>query len=138
MPFAYEDFKEALLVPAHLASNFPAFRLTAVVPENFRALLEKDHFSEVIPLKPRDADFFQLPNKGLKNSLSKKGFDLAIDLNFKANLFSSILCAASGARVRVGFDGQEWGQFFNYLILPREASDSKSKFRALLHYLCFA
>ncbi len=136
MPFEYDEFKAALPFINQVADRFPQSRMTAVVPESFRNWLDRKSLTAVIHLKPDDANFLKLPGKNLRDRLIQKAYDMAIDLNSDENLFSSILCAVCGAKVRVGFDREECGMFFNYLIIPRDSQDMQAKYSALMNYLC--
>ncbi len=136
MPFQYRDFEASLPFFKKLVSLSGENKVTAATPESFRNWLERSQLKAVVSLKPDDANILNLPGKGLRNSLNRQQFNLAIDLNFDDNLFSSILCAVSGAKVRIGFASESCGGFFNYLIAPRESSDSQAKYRIMMRYLC--
>jgi ADP-heptose:LPS heptosyltransferase len=118
-----------------LVERFLFSELTFLVSHDFRGWLENRGNFNIITLTPKQANCFQLPRRKLLNSLKIKMFEVAIDLNPQDTLFSSILCLASGAKVRVGFNGEDSDNYFNFQVLPQRSEDPRGKYSALLNYL---
>ena len=105
-PSALGDIAHALPVATSLRERYPAARLSWVVNGGFAGLLAgHPHLDEVIPF---DRGVFRgdpaaAVRYGLRfaNGLRRKRFDLVLDLQGLAR--TGLMCAATGARERVGF-----------------------------------
>ena len=135
MPFAYDEFQAALLIFDSMVERFSGSELTVVALWNFRNWIENRAHWRMVSLTSYSANFFRLPTRQLRASLRLESFDVAIDLNPGGILFSSILCAACGAKVRVGFAGEKSDCFFNFQVQPRADENIRDKYVTLLNYL---
>ena len=135
MPFDYNEFQAAMPVLNELAREFPECYITVAVIESFRNWLERPLLSKIIPLRPYHANIFKLPSGRLKQDLLEKSYDIAVNLNHDDKLFSSILCAVSGAVVRVGFADGECDKYYNFLVRPKDSLDIRAKYVTLLNYI---
>ena len=113
--------REQVMVPTHaiielLRRKFPEENLTLVTREHDLSLPPLLPRSTVIRLVKDDVNFFFLPRRSLLDQLSKREFDLAIDLNLDLVLPSGYICRESKARVRVGFIRHRSEMFYNFAI----------------------
>jgi lipopolysaccharide heptosyltransferase I len=104
-PSALGDIAHALPVATSLRGRFPDARISWVANTGFAPLLAgHPHLDEVIPF---DRGAFRSAAGGVRyglrfaNLLRRKRFDLVLDLQGLAR--TGLMCAASGAAVRVGF-----------------------------------
>lgn len=135
MPFDNREFELSLNALTGFQRKFPAVSITLVLPEQYRGWIGKIFVKKVIALKEEHANFLKLPKKELLKLIKSGKYDVALDFNPEGSLFSYILCAASGAEVRIGFAGEMSERFLNYSIVPRKIDDKAVKFDALVNYL---
>ena len=135
MPFNNNSFRTAVnFIPAVKAA-FPLGKFILIIPELYKGWLGKQDGMQVFPLTEKDVNFLSLPNRKLCRTIRQRNFKTAVDLNTNGILFSSILCAASGARVRIGFYNEHSDLFFNFQIRPKSFLNPADCYRVLLNYL---
>ena len=113
--------REQVLLPTTaiielLRRKFPEENLTLVTREHDLSLPALLPRSTVIRLVQDDISFFFLPRNTFLDQLTKREFDLAIDLNLDLVLPSGYICRESKARVRVGFIRHRADTFYNFAI----------------------
>lgn len=135
-PFTYEDFQRTIPFLNKLLDRFSKSSITVAVVKEHRWMLDVSLANRLIMLTEEEhANFLKLPKKEFRDFLRRRRFDVAIDLNPSGTLFSSILCAVSGAAVRVGFTGEDSDRFFNFQIQPLPENDEAGRYRVLLNYI---
>ena len=135
MPFDNKDFELSRNALTKFQRKFPSVLITLILPEQYRGWIGRIYVKNVIALKEEHANFLKLPKKELLILINSGKYDVAVDLNPEGSLFSYILCAASGAEVRIGFAGEWSDRFLNYSFVPRQNDDKAGKFNALIEYL---
>jgi hypothetical protein len=135
MPFSSDMFDKSLACVETLKRKYPDLALTLILCEPFRSWAGRFFVRQVISLKIDDANFLGFPKKSVINRLREYDHDVAIDLNPAGSLFSSILCAVSGAEVRIGFSGEWSNHFINYEFAPKRDAQFAGSYDALLNYL---
>ena len=76
-----------------------------------------DERISVAPLDRAARWWFGLPSPGIVDRLSGEGFNLAVDLNPRAELLPAVLCLRTGAPIRLCLDDPERGCVFNVQVL---------------------
>jgi hypothetical protein len=95
-------------------------RVALVVPESMRELAT--YRSEVIVVSQADETWLKLPSRDLVERVRSKGFDIAFDLSYSADIFMSYLCLESEAKVSVGFAKENVEYFYDMQIrVPQDA-----------------
>ena len=135
MPFNFEEFQDALSPLNSILESFAKRDITVITPWSYRNWLENVNNHRIITISDDNLNFLKLPRKSLIRQLKQKNFEVAIDLNPGVTLFSSILCAATGAKVRVGFAGEDSDRFFNFQVKLSEAEAANQQYSTLLHYI---
>ena len=118
MPLTTEDLLPTLQVLEMVKSRFKGENITVVTGERGVEAIRLLPRSKILHLlKPQVSPFF-LPRADFINSLPRRHYDLAIDLNLDFVLPSGYICKASGARVRVGFSRGDADVFYNFQVKP--------------------
>ena len=76
-----------------------------------------------------------MPKTTIKNNLSKKQFDVALDLTTEINRFAVYLLQMSQAPVQVAFDSKEKSPYTNLAIRVAEKAALADKYHAMLKYI---
>lgn len=134
-PFTYEDFQSTLPFLNKLLNRFSKSSLTVAAVKEHRWMLDMALVNRVIILTEEQANYLKLPKKEFRDFLRRRRFDVAIDLNPGGTLFSSILCAVCGAKLRIGFAGEGSDRFLNFQIQPRPENDDVGRYRVMLNYI---
>lgn len=135
MPFGFNEFQSALGLLKSIVDKYAKREIAIVTSWSYRNWLENFRNQKIISISEEKINFLKLPKKPLIKYLKSKNFEVAIDLNPGGTLFSSILCAATGAKVRVGFTGENSDRFFNFQVKPISEDTSENQFDALLNYI---
>lgn len=135
MPFDVNEFQAAVKTLDEIIRRFPRGKLTVVLQENFRGWIGRHYQISIFPLSDTDANFFHLPRRKLCCEVRKRNSVVAIDLNPEGSLFCSILCAVSGAKVRIGFAGDNSDYCYNFQVRTTNLEDIEGKYQVLLNYV---
>ncbi len=132
--------REQVMVPTTaiielMRRKFPEENLTLVTHEHDLSLPPLLPRSTVIRLVQDDIGFFFLPRRSILDQLTKRDFDLAIDLNLDLVLPSGYICRESKARVRVGFIRHRSDTFYNFAIQLNPVLDRQEIYERLANCL---
>ena len=116
LPLQHRDFPATLTVINMLKQQFHEENMTVVVTEGDKEARKRLAHSRFIPLNLSEITYFYLPRKEVLDSVRRKRYDLAIDLNLDLVLPSAYICKASDAPVRIGFVRKRAEKFFNFQI----------------------
>ena len=135
LPFGFNEFQCALELLKSIAETYSKREIAIITSWSYRNWLDNFRNQKIITIAEDNINFLKLPKKPLIKYLKSKNFEVAIDLNPGGTLFSSILCAATGAKVRVGFTGEDSDRFFNFQVKPVSEDSVENQFDTLLGYI---
>ncbi len=118
MPLRSREILPTVMVLNFLRKQFREENITVVTPEKNVEVMRILPRSTFIRLLASEVTMFYLPRKSVLARITKKHFDLAIDLNLDFVLPSAYICRETSARVRVGFAGKAADTFYNFQIQP--------------------
>ena len=116
LPLNRQEFPATLTVIDMLKKQFHEENITVVTAQGDQEARRRLSHSRFIPLALSETTFFYLPRKEVLDSVRRKQYDLAIDLNLDLVLPSAYICKASDAPVRVGFVRERADGFFNFQV----------------------
>jgi ADP-heptose:LPS heptosyltransferase len=116
LPLNHLELPATLTVIDMLKKQFHEENITVVAADGDQAARRRLSHSRFIPLTLSETTFFYLPRKEVLDSVRRKQYDLAIDLNLDLVLPSAYICKASNARVRIGFVRKRADRFFNFQV----------------------
>jgi ADP-heptose:LPS heptosyltransferase len=116
LPLGPTEFPATYPVIHMLKQQFHEENITVVTAEGDQEVRRLLSHSRFIPLTLSEMTFFYLPRKEVLDSVRRKPYDLAIDLNLDLVLPSAYICKASGAQVRIGFVRKRADGFFNFQV----------------------
>ena len=134
-PFDRDEFRQAVVALNKLSAKLTDSKITIIAAEDCLDSGTAIVHNSIIPISEKDMGFLKIPRKAFINSLKDLGQDTAIDLNPAGTLLSAIICAVSGAKVRIGFYGKGSERFFNFMIRPRLDDSVSQRIKLLLEYL---
>ena len=88
-----------------------------------------------IIVNPSDFNYFSWPKKSLIRQIQTLNCDVAVDLNSEIHFGYAILCALSGAHIRVALDKPYSSLFFNFVIRSDATNKLRHRYDALVKYL---
>ncbi|MEK9138062.1 MAG: hypothetical protein AAB393_13125, partial [Bacteroidota bacterium] len=118
MPLAEQDLLPTRRVIEMLRSRFREEDITVVTGDHGLEIVRLLPRSQFIHLLKPQVSYFFIPRPDFIGSLSRKRYDLAIDLNLDFVLPSGYICRASGATIRVGFSHKQADVFYNFQVKP--------------------
>ncbi|UCE04597.1 MAG: hypothetical protein JSW07_13325, partial [bacterium] len=83
----------------------------------------------------KNVNFFGLPKKELKQKILATKYDIVIDLNDDFHLPSTYLCLKSRASLKICFDHEKRGPFYNFYFRTKPNKSLDKKYRKLIQYL---
>jgi len=135
MPLREQVLVHTTAIIELMRRKFPEENLTLVTHEHDLSLPPLLPRSTVIRLVQDDIGFFFLPRRSILDQLTKRDFDLAIDLNLDLVLPSGYICRESKARVRVGFIRHRSDAFYNFAIQLNPVLDRQEIYERLANCL---
>jgi len=133
-PEAGIDVKAAEIVFRKLRNRFPFAAITAIALPGMGAS-PPDFGIDVFEIEPDEFTFYGAPNSKLKSRLKSLNADLAVDLSAEYNPLSAYCCAASGARIRIGFATPDDDFVYNFQIAPNQDRSGIDRYRVLATYI---
>jgi ADP-heptose:LPS heptosyltransferase len=121
LPLDLPEFPATHTIINMVKKQFHEENITVVSAEGDQEVRRLLAHSRFIPLTLAETTFFYLPRKEVLDSVARKQYDLAIDLNLDLVLPSAYICKASGAHVRIGFARKRADGFYNFQIRPDRA-----------------
>ena len=131
MPFDRGQLLKTVFVIDLLRKTFHEENLTFVTTERNQELRRMMPRSQFIPLSDSDRTLFYLPRTAVVQRITRKPYDLAVDLNLDFLLPSAYICKASNARVRVGLAKRRADVFFNFQIQTAAAQKGRDVYERL-------
>ena len=135
MPEKLEEFGIARNFLAVLSKNFPNAKITLVMLEQYRNLVDKTRRYGTIFVTLSHKNVLGLPKKELIQKFTSTNFDSAIDLNQTFNLLTTYLCQKSGAKLRIGLEDKDREPFYNFSFRANTNERLDIKYRKMFKYL---
>lgn len=135
MPFNPKEFEMANEALAQIDDHFPRTKIAVCLNETFRTWIPRMLIPRSIAVEPGDFNFFQWPRKTLIHKIQMLECDVAVDLNAGVHLGYAVLCALSGAAVRVALEKPHSSLFFNFLVRSDTSHTLRHRYDALTKYL---
>ena len=111
-----------------LRQSYPEAEISIVCEEHLATLARQvPDFDDVIAAGLGDGPFWNSPAKRLTRSLRSRRFDLAICLGSDCSFRLCMVCARSGARLRVGFSRPGPEGWFNVEIVCNDRNSHEGK-----------
>lgn len=126
LPLNRREILPTVMIIDLLRKRFREENITVVTPEKNVEVMRILPRSNFIRVMESEVSAFYLPNDTVIGRVTKRQYDLAIDLNLDFLLPSAYICKVSNARVRVGFAGKSADAFYNFQVEPDPAQDRKS------------
>jgi hypothetical protein len=79
--------------------------------------------------------YWTLSRSAPLSQLTRKHFDLFLDLETRYNLFGSYLCRSIDAPIRIGIGKSKDDKYYNFLYNGKADTDDIQKMNGLLHFL---
>ncbi|MBT3231972.1 MAG: hypothetical protein HN356_04090 [Calditrichaeota bacterium] len=133
-PEAGIDVMAAELVFRKLRNRFQFSAITVIALPGMGAS-PPDFGIDVFEIGADEFTFYGAPNGKLKSRLRGLKADLAVDLSPEYNPLSAYCCAASGARIRIGFATTEDEFVYNVQIAPNQERSGIDRYRVLATYI---
>jgi hypothetical protein len=108
--------------------------ITLFLPEYKYSLIPEKEKFKFISYHPHQITRFNLPDKNLVGRLTRKEFDIVIDLNRKENVFFSAISNIVQSKIRVSFEKELSGRYYTMQITDKQ-SDPELSYRSFLSYL---
>ena len=135
MPFDSREFEMANEALTEIDDHFPHTKIAVCLNETFRTWIPKMLIPRSIAVSPSDFNFFHWPKKSLIRKVESLNCDVAIDLNAEMHLGYAILCALSGAGIRVALEKPNSNLFFNFVIRSDASHKLRHRYDALAKYV---
>lgn len=108
--------------------------ITLFVPEYKYSLIPDKEKYKIISYHPYQISWLNLPKKNLTTILTRKEFDVVIDLNRCEDVFFSAISNIVRSKVSVSFEKELSGRYYNMQISDKQLNPELS-YRSLLSYL---
>lgn len=118
MPLDHGELLPTVSLIDALRAQFKEENVTIVTSTHSVEVMRMLPHSQVIRLQEQDTDVFFRPKKDVLTIVTKKPYDLALDLNLDFVLPSGYICRESGARIRIGFTRKRADLFYNFQVRP--------------------
>jgi ADP-heptose:LPS heptosyltransferase len=135
MPFDSREFEMANEALIEIDDHFPRTKIAVCLNETFRTWIPKMLIPRSIAVNTSDFNVFHWPKKSLIRKVQALNCDVAIDLNAELHLGYAILCALSGAGIRVALDKPYSSTFFNFVVRSDVSHKLRHRYDALVKYL---
>ncbi len=135
LPPDFHDFDVARNIVEPLVVQLDAGKVTVMLRENFRTWLSRDLKVNVRTFDVSKKNWLGLPTNGICDTARELGVDVAIDLTPGFSAYTSAICAASGAPLRITMDNEETHGFYNVQILSHDERSLADRYVMLLKYV---
>jgi hypothetical protein len=135
MPDEYQAAQSALPVVQLLESKLTSGNCTVVATQSAATLVSKHTGVKMIRFTPGDINYFYLPRRMLTDRVSKRQYDLVIDLNIGFVLFAAYLTLKVTSQNRIGFSKQHGDRFYNVQYRFSSAHDRDKIYRSFCSYI---
>lgn len=127
-----EDFKNSFLVIRYLVSIGKS--VTLFISEHKYSVIPEKEKYKVLSFSIQQMTKLNIPDPILSEKLSKRSFDVVLNLNRQDNLFINAVPFIVNSTYRVGFKNGAISDYFN-LQLPLNENNSKISYENLLNSL---
>lgn len=135
LPFHYHETVSTNVVISLLKNHFRDEDITVVTDSHALEPAQMLPRAQFIHVLDTEITPFFLPRANLMARITKKSYDLALDLNLDLVLPSAYICRESNARVRIGFLRKQSELFYNFQIQPDLSLSRKLIYDRVAHCL---
>jgi len=134
-PSRWEEAEEACRYLDDLQQCFPETQFYLLVDHDLAKTVMPNDSLQVMPYEATQINLYGLPKKEVIDLVLTRRFDLVIDLNQEFNLFSTAICRASQARLRVCLQHPKRDSFYNFQVRPAHGNGTGLRYESLIRYL---
>ena len=135
LPEKFEHFDVARQVLSEARRRIDPLLFVVCLRENYRGWIDSTLDMRPVVYTDAEKNWLGLPRTRIVRRLREYNPDMVIDLSPSYDPFLAHLSVMCGARLRLSFDYQNAGLFYNMLIVPEGDKPLSERYKTLISYL---
>ncbi len=135
LPEKFEHFDVARQILSEARRRIDPLLFVVCLRENYRGWIDTTLDMRPVVYTDAEKSWLGLPRARIIRRLREYSPDMVIDLSPSYDPFLAHLSVMCGARLRLSFDYQDAGLFYNMLIVPEGDKPLSERYKALVGYL---